>query len=109
MVALSYVNDRETVVSFRGVNRLCNGIGGDLVQKVTESLKSHNMLMYLDLRDIHFIDSSGFDSLVQIKGEVAKTNSELKLCNISEEVLELFEMMNLDDKFSFDSFELHRY
>ncbi len=104
MISCNQVNDRETVVSFKGINRLNNGISGDLVNKVTESLKCNNMLLYLDLSDIHFIDSSGFDSLVRIQGAAIDKNTDVKLCNLSDEVLELFELMNLEDQFSFDSF-----
>ncbi len=70
----------------------------------TEKLKNHLLYqiegpvkeVYLDLKGVSFIDSSSFDFLKKA-GQIASSASKtFKVFNVSEELKELFDLVNKD-------------
>ena len=58
-----------------------------------------------NLEGIRFIDTSGFEVLMEITNRAREVGSQFKLCNISDDVKELIILMELEGKFSFVSLE----
>ena len=87
------------VVSFNHVNRF-NAL---ITEPVKEEIKSYfgtpNTRLILDLGGITFIDSSGFGAFLSIMKTANNTFGYFKICNISEEVMELFKLLQLHNVF----------
>ena len=81
------------------VNRL-NTLFSDLVkQQLFELVEEPGVSVVFNLEDIRFIDSSGFDVLLEVSDRARMHGSQFSLCNISDDVRELLNMMELEDRF----------
>ncbi len=91
--------DGVLVVSFKNVNRF-NAL---ITEPVKEEIKSYftapNTKLILDLGGITFIDSSGFGTFLSIMKTANNNFGFFKICNISEEVMELFKLLQLHNVF----------
>jgi len=98
MLKIEYLND-VTVVSFKDTNRF-NAIITDQVKEQMKALfvASHTKLV-LDLTGIQFIDSSGFGVFLSIMKTANNNSGYFKISNISEEVMELFKLLQLHNVF----------
>lgn len=87
------------VASFDKVNRL-NAL---ITEPVKEELKAlfnlPNTRLVLDLSGISFIDSSGFGVFLSLMKTANNNYGYFKICSISEEVLELFKLLQLHNVF----------
>jgi anti-sigma B factor antagonist len=88
-----------TIVSFDDLNRF-NAL---ITEKVKEDIKalysSPNTKLILDLSGIQFIDSSGFGVFLSIMKTANNSYGFFKISNISEEVMELFKLLQLHNVF----------
>ncbi len=85
------------------VNKL-NTLFSELVnQQLRELVEEPGVTVVFNLEDIRFIDSAGFDVLLEISDRAREVGSHFKLCNISEEVAELIKLTELEDRFVFVS------
>jgi len=81
------------------VNRL-NTLFSDLVkQQLFELVEEPGVSVVFNLEDIRFIDSSGFDVLLDVSERARMHGSQFSLCNISDDVRELLTMMELEGRF----------
>jgi anti-sigma B factor antagonist len=87
------------VVSFNDVDRF-NAL---ITEPVKEEIKSYfsapNTRLVLDLGGITFIDSSGFGAFLSIMRTANNNLGSFKICNISEEAMELFKLLQLHNVF----------
>ncbi|MCD4711558.1 MAG: STAS domain-containing protein [Bacteroidales bacterium] len=82
------------------VNRL-NTLFSELVkQQLTELVEESGITVVFDLEDIRFIDSSGFDVLLEVSDRARKAGSQFNLCNITDDVRELIILMELEERFT---------
>ena len=87
------------IVRFNGIKKL-NIINSEKVEKeLQELIKVSNATLILDLQGIQFIDSTGFQLLLNMKRKVYFNNTRLVLTYIQDEVLELFNLLNLNNVF----------
>ncbi|MBF0277860.1 MAG: STAS domain-containing protein [SAR324 cluster bacterium] len=56
------------------------------------------MGLLLDLSNVEFIDSSGFGTLISIFKKLQQNKKKLALCQMNEEVREIFKILSLDRK-----------
>ena len=85
------------------VNKL-NTLFSELVkQQLIELVEESGASVVFDLEDIHFIDSSGFDVLLDVSDRAREMGSQFKLCNITDDVRELIILLELEDRFDFTS------
>ena len=90
------------------VNRL-NTLFSDLVrEQLMELVEEPGTTVIFNLKDIHFIDSTGFDILLEVAGRARETGSRFKLCNVNEDIRELLILTELEDSFEFASCEHSR-
>jgi anti-anti-sigma factor len=81
------------------VNRL-NTLFSDLVkEQLIELVQEPGASVVFNLEDIRFIDSSGFDVLLEVSERARDHGSTFSLCNISDDVRELLTMMELEGRF----------
>jgi anti-sigma B factor antagonist len=98
MLKIEVLND-VTIVSFQDTNRF-NALVTDGVKEELKSLfSSPNTKLILDLTNIQFIDSSGFGVFLSIMKTANNSYGHFKISNISEEVMELFKLLQLHNVF----------
>jgi len=90
-----------TIISFNGMESLdaqnAFRIKGELKGLINEKVSK----VILDLENINFIDSSGFGAIISALKTAKRAGGNLKICNASENTIELFRLMSLDSVFEF--------
>lgn len=90
-----------TIISFNGMDSLdaqnAFRIKGELKGLITGDVSK----VVLNLEGIDFIDSSGFGAIISALKSAKRIGGTIKICNTSENVQELFRLMNLDSVFEF--------
>jgi anti-sigma B factor antagonist len=81
-----------------------------ITEQVKEELKgvftAKGVELVLSLQGIKFIDSSGFGVFLSVMKTAANSQGKLKICCISDEVMELFKLLQLHNVFEiFDTVE----
>ena len=90
--------DKATVVSFSGINKL-NVTATQKVKSDIISIISSNGHLVLDLDNIIYVDSTGFGMMLSLLRHCKNNNTELSLCNIGVEVMELIKLLQLQNIF----------
>lgn len=98
MLKIDNVNN-VIVVSFRDVNRFNAPIADSVKEEVKSLYTAPNTRLVFDLTGIEFIDSTGFGVFLSIMKTANNTFSYFKICNIGEEVMELFKLLQLHNVF----------
>ena len=82
------------------VNRL-NTLFSDLVkEQLRELIEEPGAEIIFNLEGIRFIDSSGFEVLMEISKHAREHGSQFKLCNVSDDVRELINLLELEERFT---------
>jgi anti-sigma B factor antagonist len=77
----------------------------DFKSKISDLL-GPNARIVLDMRSLKFVDSSGIGALVSCANNLNLLNGSLRLCNLTTQVRNLFEMVRVQKFFQvFDSRE----
>jgi anti-sigma B factor antagonist len=87
------------VVSFQDVIRFNAIISDTLKAEVKSLFSAPSTKLVLDLTGINFIDSTGFGVLLSIMKTANNNSGFFKICNISEDVMELFKLLQLHNVF----------
>lgn len=98
MLNIENIND-VTIASFRDTNRFNALITEPVKEELKSLFASPNTKLILDLSDIQFIDSSGFGVFLSIMKTANNNYGYFKISNISEEVMELFKLLQLHNVF----------
>ncbi len=86
------------VVSFDQDNKINVTVSQKLKVEITKLISPHSKLV-MNLEGIDYIDSTGFGMLLSILRTCKNSQSLLKLCNISPEVMELVKLLQLQTVF----------
>ena len=82
------------------VNRL-NTLFSELVQEqLRELVEERGSSVVFNLEGIHFIDTAGFEVLLNVSSRANQCGSQFKLCNVSDDVKELIILLELEGRFS---------
>jgi len=87
------------ILSFKDINKLNILIAQSLKEEVAQFITKPNTKLILDMKHIEYVDSSGFGALLSILRNAKNNDSELKLSNISDDVLELVKLLQLHNVF----------
>ncbi len=98
MLSIENVNG-VVVVAFKNVNRFNALISEPVKEEIKSYYSAPNTRLILDLDGITFIDSSGFGTFLSIMKTANNNFGFFKICNISEEVMELFKLLQLHNVF----------
>jgi len=98
MLKIAKVENQYRVELFQ-VNRL-NTLFSELVkQQLMELVEEPGVSVLFNLEGIRFIDSSGFDILLEVSERARELGSRFSLCNITDDVSELITLTELEDSF----------
>jgi len=86
------------VVSFDQDNKINVTVSQKIKVEITKLISPHSKLV-MNLEGIDYIDSTGFGMLLSILRTCKNSQSLLKLCNISPEVMELVKLLQLQTVF----------
>ncbi|MFW5821704.1 MAG: STAS domain-containing protein [Bacteroidota bacterium] len=89
----------ELIVSLYGVKKLNCLFAEQVGAELKKLLKENSQDLLFDLSDIRFIDSAGFSMLKEVNEAAGNFSVRFMLCNISEEVNELLDLVELKDYF----------
>ncbi|MBE9469412.1 MAG: STAS domain-containing protein [Bacteroidetes bacterium] len=81
------------------INRFNILISEDVKKDLNKHLVNSGTKLILNLQGVHFIDSSGFGALVSAYKTSKLNNSFFKICNVSDETMELIHITKLDKVF----------
>ncbi len=96
--------DKQYRVELFQVNKLNTLFSGIVKQQLRELVEEPGVSVIFNLKGIRFIDSSGFDVLLEISERAFLSGSQFKLCNISDDVRELIVLLDLEGRFEICSY-----
>ena len=99
MLKIERENNRF-VVSFFEINRLNTTISRIIEKQLIQLLNENGTELVINLQGIKFIDTSGFNTLHKLNDIANEYNSHLSLTNLSQEVKELFRLLELEEAFT---------
>jgi anti-anti-sigma factor len=97
---LSYEKlDKNIIVSFNHINRLNSVNSNEVKSELLQLINDSEISIFLDLSEMKFIDSAGFQVLLSAYIKSNLYNSDFIICNANEEILKLFSLLELDKVF----------
>lgn len=103
MIKIEEIDD-VLVASFTNEDKINTMITEPIKEELVGLFTEPNVKLALDLSGIKFIDSSGFSVLLAIRKAAENNFGIFKICNISDDVKELFQVLQLHNVFElFDS------
>lgn len=102
MININMVNG-EYHVSFQNVPKLNIINSKDIESQLIDLTRKEGSGLVLNLSEVKFIDSSGFESLLNIYRSAKLNNTSFKLMNVSNEAFELLKVVELDKVFELAS------
>lgn len=87
------------VISFENETKLNVAVSQSFKIEVSKLIDQPNMKVVITLGGVDYIDSSGFGSLLSVLRVAKNNNTQLKLCNIAPEVMELVKLLQLQTVF----------
>ena len=87
------------IVNFKSTDRFNAMITEPVKESLLSYYKTTDTKLIFDLHGIKFIDSSGFSVLLMVMKAANNTNGKFKICNIAEDVKELFQLLQLHSVF----------
>ena len=88
-----------TVVKFDNIDRFNALITEPVKEQLKDLFNKPGTKLILNLEGIRFIDSSGFGVFLSIMKSAANNKGQFKICNIGNEVMELFKLLQLHNVF----------
>ena len=87
------------VVRFNNVNRFNALIAEPVKEQLKEYFNKPKTKLILNLDNINFVDSTGFGVFLSIMKTANNNYGFFKICNINDEVMELFKLLHLHNVF----------
>ncbi len=97
MIKKDFINGHHLLYSFPGISRFSFLIAREMKDELSRIPDLEDMLITLDLERIHFIDSAGFDFLVNLAKQAESCRFELELIHVLPEVTELIKLLHLEN------------
>ena len=88
------------IISLTNTNRFNTIIAKRIKGRLIRLIEQPGIGLILDFKGIHFIDSNGFDTLLVISKAAKTYGSKFYMYNISEEVRELINLVQLNNVFA---------
>ena len=105
MLETKNIND-IIIVRLKDTNRLNALITEPVKERLLEFFNKPNVNLVFDLQGITFIDSSGFGVFLSAMKAANNNFGQFKICNVNEEVMELFKLLQLHHVFEvYDSLD----
>ncbi|NOZ46099.1 MAG: STAS domain-containing protein [Chlorobi bacterium] len=98
MLKISNYN-QDYSVSFNGIKRINITNASRFKDALLPIVTTQNNKITIDFNEVNFIDSSGFQVLITILKASELYNSHIEVMNVSDDLKELFDLLNLSDVF----------
>ena len=94
----------ETVieVSLNAISRLTVLNAESIKNRLMHIISNRGTVLFLNVEDLRFVDSKGFDILNQLSRVARKYNSKLTLVNVDHELMELISLVKQYGIFDID-------
>lgn len=84
------------IAGFRNLKRFSLASTEDVRNELKPLLTKGNVRLIFDLGNIEFIDSCGIGCIISLIKTAKSNQSEIRLCNISKEVMEIIHLLRLE-------------
>jgi len=95
--------DGVIIVKFDDIKKFNALITEQVKDQLSELFKKPNTKLVIDLNGVKYIDSSGFGVFLSVMKSANNNYGDLRFCNISDEVMELFKLLQLHNIFKIHS------
>jgi len=100
-IAQEPVNDMTVV--FRPEQLLDNNNAYKMVEMITAAQAYGYRFIIIDMKQLEFISSAGVGSLLGTVGEFRNAGGDIVLCNVSENIMNILNVLDLADYFTIRS------
>ena len=83
------------IAEFIDLKRFTLAVTEEVKSELKPILSQEGNKMIFDFKNIEFIDSSGIGCIISLVKTAKSNHSEIKLCNISSEVMDVLELLHL--------------
>lgn len=83
------------IAEFLNVKRFTLAVTEEVSTELKPILSREGNKMILDFKNIEFMDSSGIGCVISLVKTAESNHSEIKLCNISSEIMDVLELLHL--------------
>ena len=90
--------DNVTAVAVKG--RVDSSTADSLTTRLTELIRSGSSRLIIDLKEVSYISSAGFRTLLITARAVTQASGGMVLCGITGEIQRLFELSGFSDLFT---------
>lgn len=97
MVRRDYNNPDHLMFTFPGINRFNFMVVHEVKEELEKIHVQKKMKITLDMNEIHFVDSAGFDFLVKMVQEAEICDFEFEMIHVLPDVTELIKLLQLED------------
>lgn len=87
--------DSIVVVNFDDIRKFNALVTDPIKDQLFELFEKPNTKLVINLKGVEYIDSSGFGVFLSVMKSANNNYGELRFCNISDEVMELFKLLQL--------------
>ncbi len=98
MITVDHI-ENTYLASFFNMTRLNILNSKEVEQQLLPLVSQSGSILTLNLNGIKFVDSAGFETLLSLYKTAKMNNSSLKLINLSDELVELIKLVELDHVF----------
>lgn len=98
MVSINQIGE-EYHVSFNNIPKISIINSKEIESQLIDLTQKEGVGLILNLSEVKFIDSAGFESLLNIYRSAKMNNSSFRLMNVSDEAFELLKLVELDKVF----------
>jgi len=98
MINLEKVDD-VLIISLKSDTKLNVAISQKFKQEIIKLIDQPGLKVIVSLTKVEYIDSSGFGSLLSVLRTCKNNDTQLKICNIAPEVMELVKLLQLHSVF----------
>jgi anti-anti-sigma factor len=96
-------------ISFHKTSRLNSLNAESLREQLFKIVSKPGSEVKLSMKGISFIDSSGFEAILDIVNQASEIGSRFRICNVSGEVYELLKLMKLKVTLEIDPVKAKEY
>ena len=87
--------EEQGLPEFRDLKRFTLAITEEVKSELKPLLSKENTRLIFNLEHIEFIDSSAIGCIISLVKTAKSNHSEIKLCNLSKEVMEIINLLHL--------------
>ena len=86
----------RSYISIIKTTRINSFVADGLKDQLLEMVSQKKKEVILSLRGIKFIDNAGFETIMSVVKRARENNCSFRICDVSQEVYELFQLMKLN-------------